>query len=344
MDLIKDLHAISSRLNLLYIEDDEQLRVQMTGIFQELFNEVDTGENGIVGLNLYTNRLKQRQKPYDIVITDINMPEMNGIELIEAIYQTNPLQPIIVVSAHNESEYLLELLYLGIDSFLIKPVKHNALVSTLYKVTKSIENERLVNKHYKEIEELNTQLSFKSLELEKSNDELHSKNIALEKSMRIIEGMQYKDHLHRKISLPSNTLTVHTKKEKDDTKSNPLLFQIETIISTIALQYPNKKIEDTQLHDLSKALSTYLNSLPKDEDFLILRLCFSKLASALEQRPKCSSIQELERIIGILESFFFVYSKWEKEWKNIEKEDFKMFCISIDNEVSTLIDVWNCKI
>lgn len=343
MELVRELQKITSVLSLLYVEDDEQLRNQMQGIFSELFKTIDTAENGQVGLSLFNDYITETGSTYDIVITDINMPEMNGIELTQAIYETYPEQPIIVVSAHNESDYLLELLNLGINSFLIKPVKYNNLVNILYKVAKAIINERLVEKHYKEIDKLNEELSSKSLALEKSNDDLHSKNIALEKSMRIIEGMQHKHQLHKKMSLPNSISSRHTPKKNDEAKQ-PLLSNIENIISSIALGYPNKKIENSTLEALSHAVNAYADSLSKDDNYAILVVSLKKLSSTLNERPKCTSQQELEKIISILESFFFVYAKWEKEWKNIEKEDFKMFCESIENEINTLIDVWNCKI
>jgi len=342
MDLIKSLYQISKDQDILFVEDDDTLRSQMKAMFGELFRSVDVAENGRVGLEKYTDEREQTKRSYDLVITDINMPEMNGIEMIHEIYKINPIQPIVVVSAHGESEYLLALLKIGIDSFLIKPIEHGELITTLYKVVKAITNERLIEKHYKEIEALNVQLALKSEALKISNDEMRDKNIALEKSMRIIEGMHHKDQLHRKINLPRKALKTHTKENIEVPPS--YLQNIEHIINNIALEHPYKKIQDESFKALSQAVNVYADSIPHEKSYESLSTALKQLSITFEDRPKCSSIQELERILSILESFFFIYSKWEKEWENIDIEKFETFSKSIENEIRMLIDVWHCKV
>lgn len=348
MDLIKQLYLYSKDLDILFVEDDEELRSQMEGMFRELFKSVDTAENGKVGLAKYQDRLEADSKPYDLVITDINMPEMNGIEMIHAIYEVDLMQPVIVVSAHNESDYLIELLYVGINSFLIKPVKHQELITTLFKATKAIVNERLVEKHYKEIEELNARLSLQSEELKKSNEQMYEKNIALEKSMRIIEGMSHKDKIHRQIDIPTKaSKDKNTKEENPDLsidEPQAYLNEVEEIIGTIAQQYPYKKIEDDSLQELSSAVKSYSESLPKEKNYNKLSAALEELGNTLASRPKCNSMEELARMISMLESFFFIYTKWQQEWKNIDIDKFEIFSDSIEKEIKMLIDVWNCKI
>ena len=348
MDVIKQLFHYSKDLDILFVEDDEDLRKQMEGLFSELFKSIDTAQNGKVGLSQYKQYFEDNNKPYDIVITDINMPKMNGIEMIQAIYETHPMQPIIVVSAHGEAESLIELLYVGINSFLIKPIKHQELISILYKVTKAIVNERLVGKHYKEIEELNAKLSIQSEELKKSNQQMHEKNIALEKSMRIIEGMQYKDKIHRKIDLPTKiSKTPDTKEELlGDTISNSQshLNEVGEIIENIAQEHLYKKIEDKSLQKLSTAVKSYCTSLPKEKVYQKLTTAMQELGTTLATRPKCSSMEELNRILSMLESFFFIYTKWQQEWDNIHIDKFEILSDSMEKETHMLIDVWNCKI
>ncbi len=348
MDMINQLHQYSKDLDVLFVEDDDELRNQMERMFGELFHDVDVADNGKTGLHQYKNRLQKAGRPYDLVITDINMPEMDGIEMIHAIHETDPLQPVIVVSAHNESDYLMELLNIGINSFLIKPVRHQELINTLYKAAKSIINERLVERHYREIEELNTRLSIQSEELARSNEELLEKNIALERSMRIIEGMQHKDRLHRQIDIvvpPSNVVqdnAVHPAVPVFDELSH--LEKIENIIRDISQEYSYKRVEDASFKQLSDAVNEYAASLPKEQHYNNLTSALQKLGATLSCRPQCNSVKELERIFNMLESFFFIYTKWQKEWEHIDSNNFKIFSDSIEKEISVLIDVWNCKI
>lgn len=349
MQLTKQLHAISKDLTVLYVEDDDQLRNQMESVFKELFNEVSTAENGQVGLQKYNDRLEKGPRPYDIIITDINMPVMNGIEMIHAIYEQMPQQAIVVVSAHNESDYLVELLYAGISSFIMKPTKFEQLINTLYKISNILHNERLVTQHYKKIEQLNTELSLQSESLKQLNNELHDKNIALEKSMRIIEGIHQKDQIKHGLTsakaipaLPES----QTVAPEDDTlsKSAVYLEDIGEIISIISLEHRYKGICDDSLKALSNAVCTYSESLPLFKEYETIKTSLQALADAIAERPKCGSVQELERIFNMLESFFFIYGKWQKEWENIDGCAFESFCNSIEGEINTLVDVWKCKI
>ena len=347
MDLVKELHKFSKELNLLFVEDDDELRNQMEGMFRQLFNDVESGESGKKGLQVYKERLEETGIPFDLVITDINMPEMNGIEMIHAIYAINPLQPVIVISAHNESDYLMDLLHIGIDSFLIKPVKHSEMVNTLYKVTKGIVNERLVEAHYQEVEELNAELSAKTEALQASNEELREKNIALEKSMRIIEGMQHKEKIHRNISIPV-TVPASVQNEEKGAQIQPdaqkYLDDIGQLINDISLEYTYKGIKDDSLRELSQAVTDYADTLPKSNSYQELTDALKNLGSVLGEHPKCSSKQELERILCVLESFFFIYTKWQNELKNTESNHFEKFSKSIEDEITMLINVWNCEI
>ncbi len=348
MDLIKKLYEYSKDLDILFVEDDPDLRLQMRDMFHELFMSVDTADNGELGLLQYKKRLDANHKPYDFVITDINMPIMNGIEMIHAIYEINPAQSIIVVSAHNQSDYLMELINLGINSFLIKPVRHKELMTTLHKAAKAIVNERLVKEHYSEIEELNARLSTKSEELKKSNEQMHEKNIALEKSMRIIEGLHHKDTLHRQINTSTKlSKDPDTKEESLDESidhSQSYLHKIEEIISNIAQNAPYKKIDDTSLLELSTAVKSYSATLSTEKSFISLTSALEELGTTLAYRPQSGSPEEMNRTLNMLESFFFIYTKWQHEWKNIDSDVFEVFSDSITKEIHVLIDLWNGKI
>lgn len=70
-------------------------------------------------------------EPFDVVITDINMPGMNGLELMEQMRAKRHMQPVIIVSAYNEFEYARAALRLGAVDYLIKPVKNDELAEVL---------------------------------------------------------------------------------------------------------------------------------------------------------------------------------------------------------------------
>jgi DNA-binding response OmpR family regulator len=119
-------------LTVLFAEDHKELRENTRDALQNFFKQVDAVENGKIALEKY------KKSPYDIVLTDIKMPCLNGIELIKSIYEINPHQDIIVLSMHDESNYLIQLINLGIFQFIKKPINYLELIEALLKISKKL--------------------------------------------------------------------------------------------------------------------------------------------------------------------------------------------------------------
>ena len=135
---LNDLLVLTSSLRILYVEDDVVLRENTTAFLRDLFGEIDEASDGSEALALY----KKPNATYDIVITDLNMPQMNGMDLIRNIQALNPKQPIIVVSAHNETEYFLESIRNNVNGYILKPIDFNQLIETIYKVASLIQERK----------------------------------------------------------------------------------------------------------------------------------------------------------------------------------------------------------
>ena len=129
---IRDVYLYTKELSLLYVEDNKNLLRAKMGIFKEIFKYADEAENGLEGLEKY------KKDKHDIVITDINMPYMNGIEMIDNILHINKNQAIIIISAYLETEYMSELENFKKIDFLTKPVGADELLSAIYEVVKSV--------------------------------------------------------------------------------------------------------------------------------------------------------------------------------------------------------------
>lgn len=142
-----ELQKATSSMNILYVEDDLEVQNNTKMIFEDLFKKVDVACDGIEGLAMY------KKHDYDIVITDINMPKMNGIELVEEIKKINIQQAIIIVSAHNETEFFINGIEKGIDGYILKPINYDQLFDILYKVTLIVKNQK-ENIIYKESMEI----------------------------------------------------------------------------------------------------------------------------------------------------------------------------------------------
>jgi len=136
----KELLKCSSSLNVLFVEDDEAILENTTDILEDYFNLIDTALNGQDALEKYNNFIKENGKNYDIVITDLSMPKMDGETLIDNILNINPTQKIIVISAHNEISIIERLKNKNITNYLYKPLEMNKFMDILYETCKQINN------------------------------------------------------------------------------------------------------------------------------------------------------------------------------------------------------------
>ena len=125
---------MSQRMTLLYIEDDAQARATATPLFSEFFSNVIVGVDGEEGVHLY----ERQHKHIDLVITNLTMPRMNGIEMIQTIRNINPEIAVIVLYSHDETDYLTQTIEAGVDGYLLKPLALEPLIFTLSKVLEKL--------------------------------------------------------------------------------------------------------------------------------------------------------------------------------------------------------------
>ena len=135
MNILKELQSIGKNFAVLYVEDNEALRFKAYRLLKKFFTKVDLAENGRVGLKLF----KKHHHP--IVITDIKMPEMDGMTLIKHIKKIHPETKTIIMSAFDEKQLLLQGIELGVFRFLKKPVDVNELSDVLLKAITEIKHE-----------------------------------------------------------------------------------------------------------------------------------------------------------------------------------------------------------
>ncbi len=114
-------------VTVLYVEDEKPLRDVTTHILQGFTKTQYIAQDGIEGLNLF----KEHQDEIDIIITDVNMPNMNGLEMTKEIKTINPNIPVIVATAFSNTEYLLEAINLGVDKYVLKPVDMKKLLQVM---------------------------------------------------------------------------------------------------------------------------------------------------------------------------------------------------------------------
>ena len=116
-------------VKILFVEDETDLVTIISDTLNKLKANFETAENGQVALEKF-----KEHNDFDLIVTDINMPIMNGLELIKNIREFNKEIPVIIMSAHTEPEYIKSAEELGVDNYLLKPfdfIKFINIISTL---------------------------------------------------------------------------------------------------------------------------------------------------------------------------------------------------------------------
>lgn len=145
----------SKRLNILYVEDDVQVREATSSLLEIYFNFVDLAVDGESGLQAYTDYYQKTDKYYDVVMSDIKMPKLDGIEMAKKIKAIHSEQAIIFVTAYTDFDYLNAAIELGVDGFLKKPLEVEQLKNILYKTSQKVVDKIIAQEHYAQIEEVN---------------------------------------------------------------------------------------------------------------------------------------------------------------------------------------------
>ncbi len=119
-------------MNLLYVEDDEDTNITTMFLLEELFQNIIVAHNGQDGLD------KFKDNKIDLILTDISMPKLSGLEMTKKIRETNKDVPILVISAYNESKYLDSSVNVGVDGYIFKPMDISQFNKVLTNVIENI--------------------------------------------------------------------------------------------------------------------------------------------------------------------------------------------------------------
>ena len=126
----------SQQLQVLYVEDNDDIKESTVELLDIFFNSVITAANGLEGIE------KFQQNSIDIVITDINMPFMDGLTMAKKLKKIDPDIPILIFSAYNDANYFLEAIKIGVEGYLIKPIEMDQFQLSLSKTVNAIKIQR----------------------------------------------------------------------------------------------------------------------------------------------------------------------------------------------------------
>jgi signal transduction histidine kinase len=141
-------------MRVLCVEDDPASRQYITDTIAAAGHEICTAENGLVGLQCYNSF-----RP-DLVLSDIRMPEMDGIELLSALRMRNERVSVVMMTAYGSEDYAVKALRAGANDYLKKPVRHADLLPLLGKYA-----ELSIEEHPTNLARMNERLLSLNLEL-----------------------------------------------------------------------------------------------------------------------------------------------------------------------------------
>src|SRR5215470_17844382 len=113
---------MNQRSKVLLIEDDQGIVVTLRRLLTEEGHQVEIETRGDTGLE------RARTKPFDVVITDMKLPGLNGLEVVRQLHSARPRLPIILITAHGTTETAIEATKSGAYDYLVKPFEMPELI------------------------------------------------------------------------------------------------------------------------------------------------------------------------------------------------------------------------
>ncbi len=194
---INNLVKLTENLSILFVEDNVDTRESLTRVFENMFEHIICAVDGKDGLD------KFKVNDIDVVITDINMPNMNGLDMIRYIKKINHQVPIFIFSAHHEPEFFVKAIDLGVEGYMLKPINHLQFMQTLFRTLQRISLKK-ENEEFRETLEQKVQTQLKQLR-DKDNLILRQSRLAQMGEMISMIAHQWRQPLNA-IGLTSSNL------------------------------------------------------------------------------------------------------------------------------------------
>lgn len=125
------MSEILQKLTILIVEDENEIRKLMEEVIKSVFFEVYSAKNGDEGIK------KFKKFAPDLIVTDIAMPIMDGLDMAKMINEISPTTPIIALSAFSDKEKLLKAIEVGVDKYILKPVDMDELLLAIENIARS---------------------------------------------------------------------------------------------------------------------------------------------------------------------------------------------------------------
>ncbi|MFA7083751.1 MAG: response regulator transcription factor [Arcobacteraceae bacterium] len=133
-------NQILKNLKILFVEDEDIIRKRTVSSLEYIVGEVVEASNGIEALE------KLKSFIPDLIITDLEMPFMNGVELIKKIREKDKNLCLMVLTAHTSEKYLMQLIDMYIEKYIVKPITLEKLIEALENFQNSSVKSKIIKK------------------------------------------------------------------------------------------------------------------------------------------------------------------------------------------------------
>ena len=181
-----------SNLTILYVEDDTIIRNNAISYLENYFKTVFEASDGEEAFEIY-----EEEQP-DIIITDIKMPKLNGLDLVKKIRKSDKKTPVILITAHTDTEYLLQAIELQLIKYVIKPITEEKLQEALGKACEALSgitpHTLLINKHIS-YDTLNQTLLYNKTPIKLTYNELQFFDLLTKNIQRTVSYKEIENHI-----------------------------------------------------------------------------------------------------------------------------------------------------
>lgn len=340
-EMVKKYTFITKKLNILIVEDDDHALKTLQKTFSKFFQTVFVAQDGKVALDIFTNG----NNKIDIILTDVVMPNMDGVNLAKAVRQTNINIPLIIISAYSDINNFAQLLNLNIEAFLPKPVGLDILLLHIYKAAVKIDDYKMVERYQSTLEKQLFHAKKRILKLEQDLN-VHNNNqdtVQKPKNIDKDKNLQYQTQETTKNINPIyedtdyfEILTIYDKQDiadaVDDMINHVLLIRDEHGI-----------IEKARLLQALSDLRRFINHLKKCKTFDRLAISLQELHDTLLSSIT-TIVQEHDRLIlKLLEELSYTLEQFIIDIIKIKSENPNYFDDSIIADIESVLIATRAK-